>query len=83
MENKDIVFVLIGKERFFDTVPHVMSATGSQGINKIHEISERMSEDYIDLDLMLYTYIDGDLVEIATYDRDENEFNLLSRFENE
>ena len=30
-----------------------------------------------------YTYIDGDLVEIATYDRDENEFNLLSRFENE
>ena len=42
-----------------------------------------MVTSYDNLDMLLHTYIDGELKEISVYNEYDNDFNLVSRFEND
>ena len=77
------VFVLIGKERYMDAVPHVLTAVTPNDIERVYDLSEKMISMHDNLDMLLHTYIDGELKEISVYNEYENDFDLVSRFENE
>lgn len=77
------VFVLIGKERYMDAIPHVLTAVTPDSIDRLYELSAKMVSQYDNLDILLHTYTDGQLTEISIYDEYEDEFSLVSRFENE
>ena len=77
------VFVLIGKERYMDAVPHVLTAVAPNDIERVYDLSEKMIASYDNLDMLLHTYIDGELKEISVYNEYENDFDLVSRFEND
>lgn len=77
------VFVLIGKERYMDAMPHVLTAVTPDDIERVYDLSEKMVTSYDNLDMLLHTYIDGELKEISVYNEYDNDFNLVSRFENE
>lgn len=77
------VFVLIGKERYMDAIPHVLTAVTPDGVDRLYELSAKMVSQYDNLDILLHTYTDGQLTEISIYDEYEDEFSLVSRFENE
>lgn len=77
------VFVLIGKERYMDAVPHILTAVTPGDIEQVYDLSEKMVAEYDDLDMLLHTYIDGKLKEISVYNEYDNDFNLVFRFEND
>ena len=77
------VFVLFGKEIYMDAVPHVLTAVTPDDIERVYDLSEKMVTSYDNLDMLLHTYIDGELKEISVYNEYDNDFNLVSRFENE
>lgn len=80
MENT--VFVLLGKERYFDGKTIPLMATSTNDIEKIYELSERMFKEVReDYDLLLHTYVGGNLAEISTYDDSEGDFVVITRFE--
>lgn len=80
---KNVVFVLIGKERYIDAVPSVLTAVQPENVERIYDLCSKMSKQYDGLDLMLYTYSNGHLSEVSTYDEFEDDFKILTRFENE
>ena len=40
------VFVLIGKERYMDAVPHVLTAVTPDDIERVYDLSEKMVTSY-------------------------------------
>ena len=40
------VFVLIGKERYMDAVPHVLTAVTPKDIEQVYDLSEKMIAMY-------------------------------------
>ena len=63
--------------------PEKIPDRNDHDIERVYDLSEKMVTSYDNLDMLLHTYINGELKEISVYNEYDNDFNLVSRFENE
>lgn len=81
MNMENVVFVLLAKERYVDAVPAIITATTSEGVEVVYSKAASYSQNYENTDIMLHTYVNGKLDEMAIYDSFQDEFVHLVSFE--
>ena len=73
MEN--YTFVLVEKERALDAQLYILAAGVIDDIDKLYELAQSKVQQHCDL--LMYTYLNAQLVEISLYKPELEDFEVL------
>lgn len=78
-------FVLMMKKRTFDAQLNLVTAVDGDDVDIMYDILEQsVADDSLDeFDFICYAFLQGSLVEVSLYDREEEDFKVLMRYEEE
>lgn len=78
-------FVLMMKKRDFDSELQLVTAVTEDEVDIMYEtLEDTVNEEFAsDYDFICYTFTEGQLVEVSLYDKLQEDFDVLMKYEKE